>query len=38
VIALAERLQTDLIITLDWRHFGSVKPKHCERFRLLPIP
>jgi len=38
VIALAERLQTDLIITLDRRHFGPVKPKHCERFRLLPSP
>jgi uncharacterized protein len=36
VIALAERLQTDLIITIDRRHFGSVRPKHCERFRLLP--
>jgi len=36
VIVLAERLQTDLIITLDRRHFGAVKPLHCERFRLLP--
>lgn len=36
VIALAERFETDLILTLDRRHFGAVKPKHCGRFRLLP--
>ena len=36
VIALAERLQTDLIITLDRRHFAAVRPRHCAGFRLLP--
>ena len=36
VIALAERLKTDTIVTLDRRHFGSVKPAHCESFRILP--
>lgn len=36
VIALAERLRTDVVITLDRRHFGAVRPRHCERFRLLP--
>ena len=36
VIALAERLDTDTIITLDRRHFGTVRPKHCAAFRLLP--
>jgi predicted nucleic acid-binding protein len=36
VIAIAERLRTEIIITLDHRHFGAVRPKHCERFRLLP--
>lgn len=36
VIALAERLRTDIVITLDRRHFGSVRPKHCERLRLFP--
>jgi len=36
VISLAERLRTDLIITLDWRHFAAVRPAHCERFRLIP--
>jgi len=36
VIVLAERLKTDLVITLDRRHFGAVKPTHCESLRLLP--
>lgn len=36
VVALAERLRTEVIITLDRRHFGIVRPKHCERFILLP--
>lgn len=36
VVALAERLGTDLVITLDRRHFGAVRPRHCETLRLLP--
>jgi predicted nucleic acid-binding protein len=36
VIVLAERLRTDIVITLDRRHFGAVRPKHCEHLRLLP--
>jgi predicted nucleic acid-binding protein len=36
VIAMAERFQTEIVITLDRRHFGAVRPKHCKRFRLLP--
>ncbi len=36
VIALAERLGTDAVITLDRRHFGAVRPRHCETLRLLP--
>jgi predicted nucleic acid-binding protein len=36
VIALAERLDTDLVVTLDRRHFGAVRPRHCPAFRLLP--
>lgn len=36
VVALAERLNTDLIITLDRRHFAAVRPRHCTAFRLLP--
>lgn len=36
VVALAERLGTDLVITLDRRHFGAVRPRHCSALRLLP--
>jgi predicted nucleic acid-binding protein len=36
VVALAERLDTDLIITLDRRHFGAIRPRHRAAFRLLP--
>lgn len=36
VIALAERLGTEVVVTLDRRHFAAVKPRHCEAFQLLP--
>ena len=36
VVALAERLRTDLVITLDRRHLGAVQPRHCKSLRLLP--
>ncbi len=36
VIALAERLQTPYVVTLDRRHFAAVKPGHCEALALLP--
>jgi uncharacterized protein len=36
VIALAERLQTPFVVTLDRRHFATVRPRHCEAFELLP--
>ncbi len=36
VIALAERLNTDLIVTLDRRHFSVVRPRHAPAFRILP--
>jgi predicted nucleic acid-binding protein len=36
VIALAERLDTDLIMTLDRGHFAVVRPLHVDAFRLLP--
>ena len=36
VIALAERLDVDLLITLDHRHFAAVRPRHVPAFRLLP--
>lgn len=36
VIALAERLKISRILTTDRRHFGMVRPKHCQAFELLP--
>lgn len=36
VVALAERLDAPVIVTLDRRHFGAVKPRHCDAFELLP--
>ncbi|MGQ0503803.1 MAG: type II toxin-antitoxin system VapC family toxin [Myxococcaceae bacterium] len=36
VVALAERLETELVVTLDERHFRSIRPKHCKAFKLLP--
>jgi predicted nucleic acid-binding protein len=36
VVVLAERFQTSLILTLDRRHFGVIRPDHVPAFRLLP--
>ena len=36
VIALAERLGIDEIVTLDHRHFRVVRPSHVEALTLLP--
>ncbi len=36
VVALAERLDTDVVVTLDRRHFSAVRPRHCQSLRLLP--
>ena len=36
IVALAERLGTDTIITLDHRRLSVVRPRHVERLRLLP--
>jgi uncharacterized protein len=36
VVSLAERFETDLIVTLDRRHFRAIRPRHCAAFRLLP--
>lgn len=35
-IVLADRLGTDLIVTLDRRHFAAVQSPSGRRFRLLP--
>ena len=36
VVALAERFGTDLIVTLDRRHFDAIRPRHTAAFRTLP--
>ena len=36
IVAMAERLGVTTLFTLDRRHFGAVKPEHCERFVLVP--
>ena len=36
VVVLAERLGVTTVATLDRRHFGVVRPNHCERLELLP--
>jgi uncharacterized protein len=36
VVALAERLDATVILTLDRRHFSAVKPRHRDAFELVP--
>jgi len=36
VVALAERLGAEVVVTLDRRHFATVEPRHCAAFHLLP--
>ena len=36
VIALAERLEAPILVTLDHRHFAAVRPRHRDVFELLP--
>jgi len=36
VVALAERLDTPEVGTLDLRHFSVVRPKHVRTLTLLP--
>jgi len=36
VAVLAERLETDLIVTLDRRHFAALRMTNGRPFRLLP--
>jgi len=36
IVAIAERLGVTRILTLDRRHFGMIRPRHCEAFELLP--
>jgi predicted nucleic acid-binding protein len=36
VVALAERLDAPIIVTLDRRHFAAVRPRHRKAFELPP--
>lgn len=36
VVAMAERVGARIVITLDRRHFGAVRPNHVDSFELLP--
>ena len=36
VVALAERLDVETVLTTDRRHFSVVRPRHMERLRLEP--
>ena len=36
IVAIAERLNIRLILTLDQRHFRMFRPQHCTAFELLP--
>ncbi len=36
VIALAERMGAQIVVTLDRRHFSAVQPRHRTAFDLLP--
>jgi predicted nucleic acid-binding protein len=36
IAAMAERLNVTTLFTLDRRHFGAIRPVHCEAFALVP--
>ena len=36
VVALAERLDTDAVVTFDHRHFAAIQPLHRPSLTLLP--
>ncbi len=36
IVAMAERLNITKILTVDRRHFGAFKPRHCAAFEILP--
>jgi uncharacterized protein len=36
IIATAERYDVTEVATLDHRHFGIVRPRHCDAFELVP--
>lgn len=36
IVAIAERLKAQRILTLDRRHFSMMRPRHCAAFEILP--
>lgn len=36
IVALAERMRTEVVMTLDHRHFRAIRPNHVSAFTLLP--
>ena len=36
VMAMAERLKIQTVLTIDHRDFGIFRPKHCDAFRIVP--
>ena len=36
VVAIAERLQLEIVATTDHRHFASIRPSHIPHFTLVP--
>jgi uncharacterized protein len=36
IVAVAERLNVRKVITLDRRHFGPIRPRHCPALEILP--
>jgi len=36
LIAIAERLKINRILTADRKHFSIIRPRHCSAFDLLP--
>ena len=36
IVAVAERLNIRKVLTLDRRHFGVIRPRHCPALDILP--
>lgn len=36
IVTLAERLDIQKILTVDLRDFGTIRPKHCPHFDIIP--
>jgi uncharacterized protein len=37
IFAMAERLDIQKILTVDRRHFGAFRPRHCAYFEIAPL-